>query len=240
MKNHKQKLFLYILTGILLFNVHSFGQQYKSSPNLTYFDDEWFHYGYLLGINQSFFTIKLQPDVLDNTTINGLPLRSVEAIPSLGFNIGFVGNLRLAEHFDLRLTPTLTFASKNIQYNFDTESETKNVISTLVEFPLLVKFKGDRLHNLRPYIFTGGKYSYDLSGILRKQKKDEIKITLKPNDLAALGGVGFDFYTPYFKFAVEASMSYGFLDILKHEEGPYAAPLKKLSSKVFQLSITFE
>ncbi len=38
------------------------------------------------------------------------------------------------------------------------------VESSFLEFPLLLKYKGDRLNNVRPYVIGGLNYRYDLAG----------------------------------------------------------------------------
>ena len=53
-------------------------------------------------------------------------------------------------------------------------------------------------------------------------------------------GGGFDFFLPFFKFAVEFKTSIGLPDLLIHEETKYALPIEKLRSRAFVVSITFE
>ena len=59
-------------------------------------------------------------------------------------------------------------------------------------------------------------------------------------DVYALGGVGFDFYTAYFKFGTEISMSYGLFDVLKRDDTIYTGGIDRLGSKIFQITFTFE
>jgi hypothetical protein len=88
---------------------------------------------------------------------------------------------------------------------------------------------------------AGGKWSLDLASNAKKKKDNHLEyIFINRKDFYALGGVGFDFYTPYFKFGTELTMSYGLFDVLKRDATIYTREVKKMSSKMFQISFTFE
>jgi hypothetical protein len=177
-------------------------------------------------------------------------LFNMEAEPTFGFVIGIVSNLRLGEYFDLRFTPSLTFGERNIDYTLQNYYEssvpqtlyvTKNIQSTFVEFPLWVRFKGKRMHNVRPYVLAGGKWALDLASNAKKKADNaSAYVFINRKDVYALGGVGFDFYTAYFKFGTEITMSYGLFDILKRDNTIYTLNVDRMRSKIFQISFTFE
>jgi len=252
--------YLFLILLCLAGNVFS---QSRQVPNKPEYDNAPYHFGFLLGINQMFFTVKTTPGYqykfyYNNDTEQQIPdqnsdsanVFSVEASPTFGFVIGIVGNLRLGKYFDMRFTPSLTFGERNLDYTLKnyyrkTAPEllyvTKNIQSTFVEFPLWVRYKGKRIHNVRPYIMGGAKYSMDLaSNAKKKADNSSAYVFINKKDIYALGGFGFDFYTAYFKFGTEISMSYGLFDILKHDETIYTGPIEKMSSKMFQISFTFE
>jgi outer membrane protein W len=119
----------------------------------------------------------------------------------------------------------------------------KKVPSTYINFPIEVRFKAARYNNFRPYLMVGAQYSLDLaSNAKKRQQKNQNEKIVKFNqsDVYAEAGVGFDFYNEWFKFGVEVKMMYGFLDVLKHEGNIYTESIEKVSSKIFQLSLTFE
>jgi hypothetical protein len=265
---HYFKIFMFntrqylIFLVLLCLSVKSFSQS-RLVPNKPEYDQATYHFGFLLGVNQMFFTIKTNPVYQEAVYYNddfhqSLPdqnsdsayLFNMEAEPTFGFVIGIVGNLRLGEFFDLRFTPSLTFGERNLDYtikNFYRGAEpqmfnvSKNIQSTFVEFPFLVKFKGKRIHNVRPYVLTGAKYAMDLaSNAKKKAESNAAYVFINRKDVYALGGVGFDFYTAYFKFGTELSMSYGLFDILKHDNTIYTSAVNRMSSKIFQISFTFE
>ena len=253
------RLFIFLI--LLCFTSMAFSQS-KQVPNKPDYDNAPYHFGFLLGINEMFFTIKTTPGYqhkfyYNNDSIQSIPdqnsekanLYNVEAGPTFGFVIGIIGNLRLGEYFDMRFTPSLTFGERNLYYTLNNYYKsdtsilyvTKNIQSTFVEFPLWVRFKGKRIHNVRPYIMAGAKYSMDLaSNAKKKTDSNSAYVFINRKDVYALGGVGFDFYTAYFKFGTEISMSYGLLDILKRDNTIYTDAIDRMSSKIFQISFTFE
>jgi hypothetical protein len=65
-------------------------------------------------------------------------------------------------------------------------------------------------------------------------------VKLNRNDLSLEAGVGFEFYTTYFKFGTELKMGYGLRNLVIPEDNIYSGSIDKLNSKVFLLSFTFE
>ena len=261
----KQKRALILF--VLLINFSSAFCQ-KGFQNLKEYDYNQYHFGFLLGYNKMGFSIQLDESKLnhDPSILHSpyLPkefggqenqkayLKAAEPYSTPGFTIGIIGNLRLAEHFDLRFIPALSFGERKIIYTYrlidsglDTlEYEPKSMKSTLLELPLNIKYKGNRINNARPYILSGIKYTRDLSSDAKKSTKsfvdDLLLVKLKQDDLYAELGAGFDFYFDWFKMGVEAKMSYGFNKLVVPEPSMYSTVIKSLNSKIFQLSVTFE
>jgi hypothetical protein len=161
--------------------------------------------------------------------------------------------MRINDHFDLRFIPALSFGERNLLYNYikltptaksDTLFDIKSIKSTLLEFPLNIKYKGKRMTNARPYLIGGLKYTIDLSSDEKKNSKnladDLLPVKLKRYDIYGELGAGFDFYFDWFKMGIEAKMSYGLRDILVHDNSMFTSAISRLNSKIFQLSLTFE
>ncbi len=188
-----------------------------------------------------FFSLKTVEDLLPIDS-----LYVIKADPELGFNIGIVTNLRLGRHFDLRFVPTLSFGERNLIYTLAVNDTLfidvpKKIESTYLDFPLSIKFKSHRVNNFRAYVMTGVKYSLDLASKAKdKDTDEEIHIKLYKNDYSFEVGVGFEFYATFFKFGTELKMSYGVRDLLKRENNIYTDGIERLSSKIFQISLTFE
>ena len=114
----------------------------------------------------------------------------------------------------------------------------KKVESTLLDFPINLKLRSERLNNMSAYLLGGGKYSIDLASQAKTKNPDIVKLTGKDWSLEA--GFGLDFYLVYFKLSTEIKFSAGFPDRLYHENTTYSAPINKLSTKVWLFSLNFE
>ena len=244
-----------VLIALLSPEVHA---QRLKVRNLPAYDLAPYHFGFILGMNQMLFTVRTTPG-FQNITYSSLQtpdlysdsarLLGIEHKPAFGFTIGIVSNLRLAESFDLRFVPSLSFGERDLEYsiitNFEGERDqilvNKKMQSTFVEFPLHIKYKGSRLNNVRPYWLAGAKYALDLASDSKKKEENKnIYVALNRSDLYGELGAGFDFYTTFFKFGIELKMSYGLNDILKREGNIYTGAVDRLNSKLFLLSFTFE
>ncbi len=226
------------------------------------YDEELLHFGFVIGGNMSYLTIRpiddFQHIVWDSTYIpdilpmpSGARVMSIESRPTPGFVISIVTDLRLGNLFNLRFIPSLSFGDRDIIYSVmvyrktDTTlmNITKKVPSTYINFPLEFKYKALRYDNFRPYLLAGIQYTLDLASQAKKREQrssDQKIIKFTQNDVYLEAGVGFDFYNEWFKLGVELKMMYGIMDIIKREHNIYTDPIAKLDSKIFQLSFTFE
>lgn len=109
--------------------------QNKGPLNLPFYDNEPYHYGFIIGYNQMLFSINYIDDY-QNVIHSSSELPSSEILPGTtdvflnsdfkvydinpqmthGFTVGILGNLRLSKHFDLRLIPSLSFGERKIIY----------------------------------------------------------------------------------------------------------------------------
>ncbi len=258
-----------IILGILIFGMATEADaQRKKVMNLPKYDLEPYHFGFILAANQMHYSLKLkegfqyliQDPALWPEPNSGdeIQLINMTPAPTPGFTIGIVGNLRLANNFDLRFIPSLSFGERHMDYvvkefkdgNENIYNLRKSNASTFVEFPLHLKYRSKRLNNAAAYLIGGVNYRIDLAS----QKKNERDIVLpgggaitipdgirlKRNSVALEIGTGFDFYTNFFKFGVELKMSYGLENIIEADEYIYSSSVESLKNKIFQLSFTFE
>jgi len=262
----KSSRFILLIILLVSLSSYSFAQRVKSL-NLRNADQVPYHFGFQLGINRMFFTLKTQSGFQNrmyyntagnNDVINAIPdinldsafLYSVESNPTYGFVIGIIADMRVGQYFNLRFTPSLTFGERDLEYGLQTYNSSpipqlivakKNIQSTFVEFPFSIKFKGSRINNTRPYVFVGAKYALDLaSNAKKKEDSNTVHVFIDRNDVYAHLGVGFDFYTAYFKFGTEIMMSYGLFDLLKRDQTVYTDAITMMQSKIFQINFTFE
>lgn len=222
------------------------GQKQKPK-NQSWYDDKLFHFGFSLGFNTMDF----------NITPNQAFFASNQILPELttlnpGINIQIVTNLKPAKYFDLRFLPGVSFGQRVISY-YDLTKPVgspdylfgeQRLESSFLEFPLLLKLKGDRLNNIRPYVIGGFNFRYDLAGKKEFDSEKPVYIRLVRPDLYYEAGAGFDFYLTYFKLSIEVKMSRGFSDVLVKESvtnyEQYYNAIERMTSQIWILAFHFE
>ena len=138
---------------------------------------------------------------------------------SPGFSVNVLADLRLADHFNLRLSPGLYFGNKVVKFlnhrgNPDWAEQSRykqsqNIKSTYIVVPIDVKMSAKRYHNMRPYFTSGVMYVHDLA----KDRSEQLK--LKDGDLMLTVGMGCDFYMPFFKLCPEVKFCFGMKNLLE-------------------------
>lgn len=255
-----KKLLTIVISLILLLIVvqaDAYAQKRKVQ-NLPSYDLAPYHFGFILGLNQMLFSvkpvenlpfIKWEPQQAADLFADSVYVYSVTSSPTPGFTIGILGNLRLGNYTDLRFIPSLSFGERILNYEVlaykNEEGQfietTKSITSTFIDFPLEFKYKSKRLNNMRAYVLAGAIYTLDLASQRKAEKNsDDITVKINKHDMLLSAGVGFDFYTTYFKFGTQLKMSYGFNNLIKYEDNIYTNSIESLRSKVFLLSFTFE
>ena len=260
----RYKKALLIVCFMLCLIPQSVVAQSEKPKNLLLYDNQPYHFGFIIALNQMTYSITCNENYQHATHpysefVTGdddynvsedqkYYVRSIAPIPQYGFTVGVVGNLRLAKYFDLRLIPSLSFGTRSLEYHIvDTlgvnyQSFTKSIFSAFMEFPLQVKYRSKRLNNVAAYMIAGCNFKIDLAS-QKKDKSEEGQIkNLKVNktDFALEIGAGFDFYTGHFKLGVEAKMSFGLLNIMDPQNLIYDSSIKNIRNRTFQLSLTFE
>ena len=220
----------------------SFAQRDRAAMNLAKFDYRKYHFGFALSGNQSSFFINYKPDYSFQDS-----LLNITNVPQSGFNLHILASYNPIPNVNIRFFPGLAFQDRSLQYQFlksnnKIDTQIKPISSVWLEFPILFKFRTNRTGNFAAYGLLGGKYSRDMQSQkdVSNNQASEIVIKLKNNDYCIEAGGGFDFFLPFFKFAVEFKTSIGLPDLLIHEETKYALPIEKLRSRSFIVSITFE
>ncbi len=202
-------------------------------------DDKPYHFGINLGYNKSHFSFTHHPEFLQRDTI-----MDIESINSTGINLAWLVNMRINDHFDLRLHPLdLTFSEKAFLYteNYTPDTMvTKKVQSITLSFPVHIKFSSDRIRNFKVYTIAGGKFDYDLASNAGARKAEDL-IKLKSSDLSVEVGMGFHIYFPYFVLSPEIKLSSGLANL--HSRDPdlrYSNVIDKINSKMITFSLTVE
>lgn len=215
--------------------------QKQKPKNESWYDDKVLHFGFTLGFNTMDFNITPSQTYLVS---DSLYPEVTKLYP--GINIQIVTNLSLSKHFDLRFLPGVSFGQRVIRYykNQVIYNDQQKLESSFLEFPLLLKYKGDRLNNVRPYVIGGINYRYDLAAKKEYDDAKPIYLRLIRPDFYYELGTGLDFYLRYFKLSVELKMSNGFGDVLVKEPAPghpeFYNAIEKMKSQIWVLSFHFE
>jgi hypothetical protein len=238
----RRYLYIVLTFGFLLVSL-SINAQKQKPKNESWYDEKILHFGFCLGFNSMDLNIRPSQAFLDSTS-----LYPEVSILNPGINIQIVTDFRPANYLDIRFLPGVSFGQRVIRYYKDgiLTGTPQKLESSFLEFPLLLKFKGDRLNNVRPYVIGGLNYRYDLAGKkeFEDDPKKEVYLRLKRPDLYYELGAGMDFYLTYFKLSMELKMSNGFGDILVKEAAPghteYYYAIEKMKSQIWVISFHFE
>jgi hypothetical protein len=228
-----------ILAGFIFFssakcNAQSYQWAKQNNPMQ---DTRKIGFGFVVGIHTTGYQVKYSDKFV---TPKFDTLHSVMAPFSPGFSVGFLANLRLAENLDVRLMPKAAFYNHKLIYNF-TNGTQKDILieTTMVELPLLFKYKSQRRGNVRMYMIGGINPGFELSS-----KKDDSAISsnleIYSTNMSLDAGLGFDFYFPLFKFSQELRFSQGISNILGNAPGIYKDPISKLNTNTVSVYFIFQ
>lgn len=196
----------------------------KPIINLENFDKQRIHFGFYLGFNNYDFKIDKKFDDKD-----------IIVDSQMGFNVGLIANLRLTEHFDLRFEPGLSYGQRNLHFQniSDPVDALREVKSTYIHFPLLLKFSAKRLGNIKPYLIGGVSNSLNLTSnadSVDDNSADRFRMLKNTSNYEM--GVGIDLYFEYFKFSPSIRGVFG----MKNELIPDADPNSPWTGNVASMS----
>jgi hypothetical protein len=211
---------------------------FSSDPiiNLENWDKQRVYWGYFLGFNMYDFKIdyKNTPDV--DILVDGVT----------GFNVGLIGDLRLHEYINLRFEPGLYYTQRNLNYSgFTDENDAlREVKSTYIHFPLLLKFSSERTGNIRPFLVGGVSATLNLSSN-SKTKDDNLqeRFRVKPWTNNYEVGFGIDLYLEYFKFSPSIRGVFGLNDELIRDNdpnSPWTGNIDALKTRAIFINFTFQ
>ncbi len=204
--------------------------------HLENFDKQRTHWGYFLGFNSYDFKL----DYINNPQHGDIIVKG-----TTGFNVGLVGNLRLFEYIDLRFEPGLYYTQRNMTFTdvISTNDNERQVKSTYIHFPLLLKFPSMRVGNIRPYVVGGFSRSMNLSSNEKAQQDNYEQIfRMKRWTTNYELGVGIDIYFEYFKFSPSIRGVFGLNDELKRDNvqnSEYTGNIGSMKTRAVFVNFTF-
>lgn len=209
--------------------------------NLEHFDEKRLQWGYYFGGNVLNFKYDYQE--LDYYKPFS---QEIQAKRTWGFNVGLSGSMRLAKYFDLRLEPGLIYNNRQIYFpGFDQQSEyLRQVKSTYIYIPLLVKYSAVRWYNFKPYLTAGASMVINLSSNhdLNIDNSEKVFRT-KQNVFFYELGIGFDIYTPYFRLSPSIRGLFSVNNELVPDRNPnsnWTGNLKGITTRGFVINLMLE
>ena len=209
--------------------------------NLENWQKQRLYFGYYLGFNS--FDFKF-----DYITP---PQEDIQVKKTTGFNVGVVADLRLQEYINLRFEPGLYYTKRDLYYPHQPTSlesyYLREVNSTYIHFPLLLKFSALRTGNIRPNLVGGMSTTLNLSSN-SKSKDDnfEGKFRVKPWTAAYELGFGIDIFTEYFIFSPSIRGMFGITNELirdnktpEHPTSPWTDNIDSMKSRAILINFTF-
>jgi opacity protein-like surface antigen len=234
-----KKKFFFIIAFSMVLSASS--QKRRNVDNLPTFDDPKIHYGFYLGINQNDFKVNYRPSNFPNTI--------VEIKPTLGFNVGLIADFRVHKNVNFRFEPGLISNSKTIYFNnsptLSTERDSiREIGSTYLHLPLVLKLSSDRWNNIRPYLLAGVSYDHNFSS--NQDNSDDNfsgEFRMKTSNFMYELGVGVDLYLSFFKFSPSIrgvfAMNRELIDD-NNSNSPWTSPINIFSSRGVFLNFSFE
>ena len=233
---------LSIVFIILLCTNLSFSQLFTKSKiiNLENYDKKLVSFGYTLGFNNYDFNFDYEENLED-----------ILVDTSTGFQIGLVADLRLNKHMNLRFEPGINFTTRTLNYNesyfdgiaFNDSDLTREVKSTYIHFPLLLKFSTNRINNFRPFIVGGLSTAINLaSNQDNPGDNSSNQFRMTSNNYFYEIGFGIDLYLIYFKFTPSIRGVFALNDELVRDldpNSPWTGNVKSMKTRGIFINFTF-
>jgi hypothetical protein len=217
--------------------------------NYVKYDQRRLRFGFYLAPSLAGYRVQHSQAYVDQIRTPGLDQTlQINGHHEVNFGLGFIINTKLHEYIDFRMLPGVGFYRRFVEYDgvnvlgrpLRGGKEDKLIESTMVELPLLFKFKSKRRRNVRMYFVGGLKPSVNVSDRKQDGGVEEDRFRGKKNDLSIEYGVGADLYYPFFKFGPELRFSHGLPNMLIADPSPYARSLQRLSTHNVTLLLQFE
>jgi len=240
--NSNMKKILFILSLVLLsqsVSAQLFSKEkIKNNEN---FDKDRLSWGFFLGINAYDYQFTYEED-----------LKDILVEQTTGFNVGLISNLRINDYFDLRFEPGLYITQRNLQYDpsyFDGMSYSdadlfREVKSTYVHFPLLLKISTKRINNFKPFIVGGVSTAINLSSNEENPDDNSVgEFRTKKNVAFYELGFGIDFYLYWFKFTPSIRGVFAFNDEIirdNNPDSPWTGNVNTMKTRGVFINFTFQ
>lgn len=234
---------LFALIAFLLIVQISFAQLFTKPKvqNNQSMDKNRLSWGYYFGTNNLDYKIDYNANIGDITNVK-----------TFGFNVGLVGDLRVNDYINVRMEPGLVIAARDLMYpeNYfagiaDTRESDfiREVKSTYVYLPLLLRFSTKRINNFKPFVTFGIATSINLSSN-EKNPEDNSSGAFRTTRSTQFYDIGFgiDFYLYWFKFTPSIRGVFALNDELVRDldpNSPWTGNINAMKTRGVFLNLTF-
>ncbi|MBT8266974.1 MAG: PorT family protein [Bacteroidia bacterium] len=236
-----RKIFLFLSFLCLVQNASAQLFDKEKIQNNQNLDKDFLSWGYYLGVNSYDFNF----DYTEN-------LKDIQVEKSVGFSVGLIGNLRISDHFDLRLEPGLFITKRFLHYDpsyfsgmeFNDADLIREVRSTYIHVPLLLKMSTKRVNNIKPFIVAGLSTALNLSSNQDNPDDNSIgEFRARKSVLFYELGFGIDLYLFWFKFTPAVRGIFALNDELirdNNPNSPWTGNVESMKSRGLFISFTFQ
>ena len=230
-----KKSILFLLA--ISFTISTLSQR-RRVENLPTFDKRKIHYGFYLGLNNNDFKLNLRNSNIANADI------TVE--PTTGFNVGLIADFRLHKNINLRFEPGLISNSKRIYFNHlnRPQDSIREIGSTYLHIPIVLKFSTDKYRNIRPYVLGGIAYNHNFSSNeANPDDNSSGQFRMKSSNFMYEVGLGVDIYLSFFKFSPSIRGVFAINNEIVYDNDPnsqWTSPVNFMGTRGIFLNFAFE
>lgn len=213
----------------------------KVPNNINNIDQKFLTWGYFLGFNQYDFKFEYNENLED-----------ILVDKSFGFHLGLIGDMRINDNMNLRLEPGVYFTTRNIMYDesyfngttFSDADLLREVKSTYVHIPLLLKVSTKRINNFKPFLVGGFSTALNLSS--NEDNPDDNssgEFRMKKGTYFYEIGFGIDLYLLYFKFTPSIRGVFAINDEIIRDadpNSPWTGNVAKMQTRGIFINFTFQ
>ena len=233
-----------LLTLIFILSVNiGYSQLFtkKKVINNENFDKPQISWGYYLGVNNYDFNFDYKVDLED-----------IQTQKSFGFNVGLIGSIRINDYLDVRFEPGLVMSKRSLIYDplnfneteFNQLQHQRDLKSTYIHFPILLKISTKRVNNFKPYITAGVSTAINLSSKENSLDDNTLgQFRMKKNAFFYELGFGIDLYLEWFKFSPSIRGIFAISDELVPDEdpmSPWTSNINFMKTSGIVLNFTFQ
>lgn len=234
---------VFFVLSFIIISQSAFAQMFSKEKikNNENFDKSLLSWGYYLGFNSFDFNFDYNQDLAD-----------IQVEKSVGFNVGLIGNLRINDYLDLRLEPGLSITKRDLMYEpsyfqgigYNDNDLLREVQSTYIYVPLLLKISTKRVNNIKPFIVGGFSTALNLSSNEENPDDNSVgQFRSKRGVYFYELGFGIDLYLFWFKFTPTIRGVFAINDELVRDfdpNSPWTGNIYSMKTRGMFINFTFQ